>query len=761
MSVRSWFRRTSRTTNRRVGLGLQSLENREAPATGLFDGTFFNSGRSTVNFAAGNLDESAQAVVVQSDGKIVIVGSAFDGTDSNFGIVRLNRDGTLDDSFSGDGKQLVLFDLGGGNEDRATCVDIQRDGKIVVGGFAKTTAAGFNFAVCRLNADGTLDNDFSGDGKLTFDVANNSLDDRAFDIAVSGRNIVLAGTARVGTNDDFAAARVLDDGTLDNSFAGDGKQTVAFDLGGTNNDQCEALIVRPDGKVVLGGSVPVGTSGAVELAMTQLNADGTLDTTFGFQPPGKVHVSAVDFAGSVHHLTDLVQRATGEFLLVGYADGPGGRDMVVVGLDSNGSSFDPTLNATGKVRIDFDLGATNNDEVHAAVVQPDGKILLAGTVDLNNGDQRFAAVRLLPNGTLDPTFERDGKAVFAINNVNAQPDGCFDMALTPEGIILVGESDQGSNGLDFAVMRTIRDEWIVASADFGGPPTVKVMTPTGTVLYQFDAFAPTFKGGVRVASADVNGDFTPDLFCAPGPGTATIVRIFDPVTQLLIKEIPVIAPTFKGGINIAVGDVHSSAGLELIVTRHVGSALVWVYSVNTGQLIKRFLGFPGSVGLRVGVGDVIAGGFQEVIVNPRARSRIVRAWDVNAPTSSLVKTFVIGGSIGVDGLFIANDDFNDASRTDLLIGRGVLGLPVVSLIETNDGVQFNELLPFPTAHTRGVRVAAVDVDGDGRSDAIMAKGPGAPPEVTIIDPDTGFRIGSFLAFDPAVTSGLFVLGVFR
>jgi hypothetical protein len=257
----------------------------------------------------------------------------------------------------------------------------------------------------------------------------------------------------------------------------------------------------------------------------------------------------------------------------------------------------------------------------------------------------------------------------------------------------------------------------------------------------------------------VTNDGIPDLFCAPGPGGQSVVRVFDGLTQALIQEIPVVAPTFRGGLNLAVGDVNASPGPELVVARHAGAPHVFVYSVATGALVRKFLAFPATLtaGVRVTVADVVAGGFPEVVANLRSASRAIRAW--NADTGVLARSF-LAPAPATGGLFLAAGDFNDAARDDLLIGRGA-GVPIVSLVETDTAAEFNQLLAYPTTHRTGVRVAAVDVDGDGRSDAVLAKGPNAPPEVTLIDPDTGFRFGSFLAFDPTMTAGLFVATAFR
>ena len=156
---------------------------------------------------------SARAVAIQSDGRIVAVGSG--DPNKNFTVARFNPDGSDDASFSDDGKAVVTF----GEADHATAVAIQPDGRIVVAGY--TDAGGDNdFAVARLNPDGTLDSTFSGDGKQTIDFGS---DDRAAGV-VHRRHEHRRGRVDGGGDANFAIARLTADGTLDGTFSTDGKQ---------------------------------------------------------------------------------------------------------------------------------------------------------------------------------------------------------------------------------------------------------------------------------------------------------------------------------------------------------------------------------------------------------------------------------------------------------------------------------------------------------------------------------------------------------
>src|SRR5262245_30283891 len=133
---------------------------------GSLDNSFGTNGRAGV--PVGNFSDIAKAVAVQADGKIVVVGQSSTVASNpslfgayNFSVCRLNPDGTFDNSFSDDGKLLIPT---GEFSGIATAVKIQADGKILVAGRGFYNATSEDFTVVRLNTNGSLDNSFDGDG---------------------------------------------------------------------------------------------------------------------------------------------------------------------------------------------------------------------------------------------------------------------------------------------------------------------------------------------------------------------------------------------------------------------------------------------------------------------------------------------------------------------------------------------------------------------------------------------------------------------
>src|SRR5262249_27939867 len=160
---------------------------------------------------------------------IVIAGSAYNGSNSDFAVVRYNSNGSLDNSFDTDGKLTVAV---GSGDDLGSSVALQVDGKIVVAGTSASGASN-DFAVVRCNTDGSLDTSFDTDGKLTTPIGSG--DDSGYSVAVQadGR-IVVAGSSSNGSNLDFAVVRYKANGNLDRLSDGTGKITTAF---GISDDQ--------------------------------------------------------------------------------------------------------------------------------------------------------------------------------------------------------------------------------------------------------------------------------------------------------------------------------------------------------------------------------------------------------------------------------------------------------------------------------------------------------------------------------------------
>jgi uncharacterized delta-60 repeat protein len=313
MVLNHWRRLSSRLSSspracrRRFRPGLEPLEGRTLLNAGSLDPTF--SGDGKIN-SGSSLPQEATAVAVQPDGKIVVVGWTENGAgDKDFRVVRYNTDGSLDngkagldstpgDKFGSAGFVDIGFNFGGTFNDMAKAVAIQADGKIVVAGWAAIANNDIDFAVARLNSDGSLDdgsvnNDgtpgdaFGTGGKthLGFDIVGSTKGDNARALALQADGkIVVAGEANDnGGGSLFAVTRFNSNGSLDDgglldttpgdAFDTDGMQTIG--LGGLF-DGAEAVALQADGKIVLAGYSQLSATNT-DFAVARLNRDGSLD----------------------------------------------------------------------------------------------------------------------------------------------------------------------------------------------------------------------------------------------------------------------------------------------------------------------------------------------------------------------------------------------------------------------------------------------------------------------------------------------------
>ncbi len=189
-------------------------------ATGAADTSFGSAGK--LSTAIGD-NAQAFAAALAPNGKIVVAGLRRSGSNSDFAVARYNTNGTLDTTFSSDGIQIVDF---GSPYDEAYAVAVQSDGKIVLAG--KTgSGSSTNIALARLNSNGALDTTFSGDGRLTKDVNGNTDVVRGVTVLSSG-HILVAGSTLDGSRYQFALLKYTSSGQLVTSFGSNGVATAAF-----------------------------------------------------------------------------------------------------------------------------------------------------------------------------------------------------------------------------------------------------------------------------------------------------------------------------------------------------------------------------------------------------------------------------------------------------------------------------------------------------------------------------------------------------
>jgi uncharacterized delta-60 repeat protein len=280
---------------------------------GSLDSSFGSGGKVLTDLGA--FGSNLHAIAIESDGKIVAAGDDFSG----FALVRYNRDGSLDSTFGSGGK--VLTDFGFGSS--AWSVAIQPDGKIVAAGEGITAGcfpydACHDFGLVRYNRDGSLDSSFGSGGKVLTDFGTTGFD-QALDMAIEPNGKILAaGESAAAGSDDFALARYNRDGTLDSSFGSGGKVLTDFRAG--SNDEAWAVGIEPDRKIVLAGigGYPFET-GDFDFALARYNRDGSLDSSFGSE--GKV---LTDVGFGADYLFDAAIQPNGKIVAAGDAAGTGG-----------------------------------------------------------------------------------------------------------------------------------------------------------------------------------------------------------------------------------------------------------------------------------------------------------------------------------------------------------------------------------------------------------------------------------------------------
>ena len=236
---------------------------------GSLDNTFGDSGLARATRVG---EDEGTALAIQADGKIVVGGSTSWGTGSEFYIVRFDADGSPDPNF-GIGGQVVHEAFVGLGFNTIRDIAVQPDGKIMVLGRAANADIDYDVVLVRFNPDGSLDNTFSFDGQLFTDVGSDNIQE--FYLHDNGKITAVGDVFEVA--EEALIIRYNADGNLDDSFGSNGM--VLLDLM-SSIQRPTGITVTPAGETIIAGYV--GASGNYDVLVARLLPDGTLDNTFSF-----------------------------------------------------------------------------------------------------------------------------------------------------------------------------------------------------------------------------------------------------------------------------------------------------------------------------------------------------------------------------------------------------------------------------------------------------------------------------------------------
>ncbi len=336
----------------------------------------------------------------------------------------------------------------GNASDKGFAVAVQPDGKIVVAG-ASYNNADFDTAVARYNADGTPDQTFGTGGKKVVNLSPSGESINAITLQADGK-IVVAGGVIVGSEANFSVVRLNTDGSLDTSFDSDGSANTPVGATGVFDVANAVTIQTINGEEKI---VAAGSSGQ-DFAVVRYNADGSLDTTFDTDGIVITSIqSSIDNASGV-----AIQRlANGEDKIVvagstrfNAGGGSFNDDIAVARYNTNGT-LDTTFDTDGKAITN--ISAT--DAARDVVIQKFGDLtkIVVGGISMRASFLDFTLVRYNENGAVDTTFGTNGRAVTAIGN---NEDQIHALALQPDNkIVAAGFARTGTNGVneDFALAR--------------------------------------------------------------------------------------------------------------------------------------------------------------------------------------------------------------------------------------------------------------------------------------------------------------------
>lgn len=454
---------------------------------------FFRRGIARINpngsidttFDPGNVIATAtgstrvNSVALQPNGQVIIGGWFFTsfGGNSRVNLIRLNANGSLDTTFL----------IGTGTNEEVNAIDIQPDGKIVIGGFFTSYNGATATRIARINPNGSLDSTFSAGANLVVSSIHVRPDGK---LLVGGTFNALNGVAR------GMIARIDSSGRIDNTFNPvTGANSFVYSLG-----------LQPDGKSIIAG-IFTQVNGAGRNRIARLNVDGSIDNSF---QPG---------SGADGGIQTISIQPSGKILISGFFSSYNG--FTRIGF--------ARLNTDGSLDTSFNTAFSPNQIIFSIVTQPDGKIIAGGSISTFGSLTRRGLVRLNNDGSLDSSFNSANGALGTVRSIMIQSD---------QKILIAGDFSRYNNILRNRIARLNSNSSLDTSFNpgtgFNGMVNVIALQPDGKLLVggEFTIFNGISRN--RITRLNPNGSLDPTFNVGAGCNGAIMSIVVQPDGKIII-----------------------------------------------------------------------------------------------------------------------------------------------------------------------------------------------------------------------------------
>lgn len=653
----------------------------------------FGAGGKVLTAITPNNSEAQSQVLVQPDGKIVVIGTSYTPT-GGFQpwhpvpfVARYNSNGTLDTTFDTDGIAMPNVN----NESQFLGGILQPDGKIIaIGKWGAYLLLPNDILIVRLNTDGSLDTTFNGTGYITRSFGSNNDTGVGVVLQPDGKIVVSAASTPDSSSWYTVLLRYNANGTPDTSFGTEGDGAAV--TGGVS----VGMIARTsDGKFLALQFIP--NSSTNNFIIGRYNSNGTLDSTFG------VGGRATVIMGVNAIQTSFAQQSDGKIVIAGYGQTNTLNDALLARLNSDGS-IDNSFGTSGKVIAD--LFNSSNDIINSLLIQPDGKIVIGGSMTSTALSPRsnFVLARFNTNGTLlDKTytdFDNRGDAVTALTIQDGK-------------VLAVGNSTRYSDGgtaieADIAIARYLNLTAPVISGapfDFDGDRKTDfgVYRPDASYWYILKSstnsstyYQAQFGIGEDIlVPADYNGDGKTD-FAVWRPSTGTWYNSINP--DLFPSANFESAQWGSIGDIPAPGDFDGDAKADRAIFRP-GNGVWYILKSTGGMSFTQF----GAIGDRPSVADYDGDGRADISVVRPEQDGHYTWYILQSSTGSFIAL-----QFGLTGDKIAPMDYTGDGKGDIAVWRPSTGVwYVLSNLTSFTAVQFGVNADIPSPG---------DYDGDGKTD---------------------------------------------